>query len=281
MTTIAWLTNLSDVSRCNPRTRTTGAPHVAVLLLVHTLLSCAGITTPRNLPGDIPAIDARDLPDSLRALFRVQPAGDFNGPSTHAFLVRSGERSLAITAHHVLSSNNGDPVATVLRSPFDSRLSLTVGRAIPVTGAQTIGSAGSQHDMAAFETIGELPNATHYLEMAPALPALNDTVYVYAVLPSHPRRYRHPARVVVAHDSALIYVYTDVANANLTSGAAVLDAQDRVVGINVGTLGQMTRDRWDRYRSRYGPCCSGVSSGETVGLAVSVRSMRHHLGLPR
>ena len=253
---------------------------LAGILLSQTLLACAGTTLPLNLPGDPPAIDAKDLPDSLRSLFRVQGADPYNGPAPHGFLLRLSDRTLAITAHHVLSSNQGDPVATVVRSPFDGQLSLTLGRALPVAGAQTIGSGGSQHDMAAFQTVGELAPA-HYLQLAPALPALNDIVYVYAVLPSHPRRYRHPARVVVAHDSALIYVYNDVTSANLTSGAAVLDAQGRVVGINVGTLDRMTQDRWDRYRSRYAPCCSGVSSGETVGLAVSVRSMRHHLGLPR
>ena len=251
------------------------------ILLCPTFLACAAITPPLNLPGEPPAIDASDLPDSLRSLFRVQMAGPYNGPSPHGFLLRLSDHTLAITAHHVLSSNDGDPVAAVLRSPFDSRLSLTLGRALPVTGAQTIGPGGSQHDMAAFQTVGELAGRGYYLELAQTLPALNDTVYVYAVLPSHPARYRHPARVVVAHDSALIYVYQDVTNANLTSGAAVLDAQGRVVGINVGTLDRMTPDRWDRYRSRYGPCCSGVSNGETVGLAVSVRSIRHHLGLPR
>jgi len=124
--------------------------------------------------------------------------------------------------------------------------------------------------------------AARVLHLAHALPRVGDTVTILALHGAssvqNPLRgpRRHPARVAVSHDSAFVYVYLGSSAADLTSGAAVLDRQGQVVGINVGTL-TMSASSWQSFRDRYGPCCEGATSGERVGLAVNVQSIRRRV----
>jgi hypothetical protein len=122
-------------------------------------------------------------------------------------------------------------------------------------------------------------DASRALALADGPPAVGDTVFVLSVHTGNEGSLagRHPARVAVAHDSAFVYEYLQSKNPNGTSGSAVLDRRGNVVGINVGTL-IMTPERWQSYRDRYAPCCSGMQGGEVVGLAVSARSMKTLLG---
>jgi len=252
---------------------------VAVCGLV-TLTSCGSGPTEGGGPQD-----------DLRQLFRIRwspPSASDAGDGGHAFLLdRPGSQPLALTAYHVAGPVGAAPDPGVptawLRSPVNPSIVIRLGARLPIPGARTISSAGSQDDMAAFEVMDWDPSRA--LELAADLPSPGDTVWVLAVHtgdgPANGPR-RHPARVAVAHDSALVYSYLASANTNGSSGAAVLDRDGRVVGVNVGTL-IMTPESWQRFRDRYGPCCEAVAGNEVVGLAVGVRSIRRHLavlGLP-
>jgi hypothetical protein len=233
---------------------------------------------------NVPPTQFEPVPaDEVRQLFLIQlRSGSVAG---HAFLLnRPGATPLGVTAYHVAGpiAQSTDPEGTPtawLFSPVGQSAVLRLGARVPITGARTISSAGSQDDLAAFEVIDR--DVTRSLELAEDLPGVGDTVWVLAVHGGdHPLNgpRRHPARVAVAHDSAFVYAYLASKNPDFTSGAAVLDRGGRVVGVNVGTL-IVSADGWQRYRERYAPCCDGMSGGEVVGLAVGVRSVR--LRLPR
>lgn len=230
------------------------------IALAATLMAC-GAATPVD-PG----------PAGFDQLLMFEGGG-------HAFLIDDGGPPLALTAHHVA----GDFVPSIgpgptLRSPVDSRISIRLGRRLEVPGARTIGTGSSQHDMAVFQVVDR--DASRYLRLAAALPAVGDTVWVLAVHTGAAGAGRHPARVDIVHDSLVAYSYLASANTNGSSGAALLDRAGRVVGINVGTL-IVDAGRWQRWRERYGPCCDQPVGGEVVGLAVGLPAIRHHLAAAR
>ena len=236
----------------------------AVCLATIVLSSCSLATAPAMREGD------------LRALLVVQwSAGD--AYAGHGFLLsRPGAPNLALTAHHVAGPQTE---GGWLKSPLNPVVAFRFGPRLTIAGARTIGAGGSQHDMAAFEVLDW--DASRALVLADGLPGVGDTVFVLSVQTGNEGSLagRHPARVAVAHDSAFVYQYLQSKNPNGTSGSAVLDRAGRVVGINVGTL-IMTPERWQSYRDRYAPCCSGGNGGEVVGLAVGVRSIKSLLGEP-
>jgi hypothetical protein len=173
---------------------------------------------------------------------------------------RGGGELLALTAYHVAGQTDG---GAWLRSPIDPSVLVQLGDRVFIDGAATISASASQNDLAAFRVVDWKPELA--LELASALPAVGDTVWVLAVHISDPANphpldgpRRHPARVDVSHESALVYTYLGSANSNFTSGAAVLDRDGRVVGVNVG--------------SRV------MNPGEVAGLAVHVVSIRRLIG---
>lgn len=182
----------------------------------------------------------------------------------HGFVLkREGQRPVGVTAYHVAGpvvtgpTDPASPQPTAwLHTIVDVTVLVRLGERIPVPGARTISGTDSQHDIAAYAVIDFIPERA--LELAADLPAVGDTVYVLALhVGDHPRSgpRRHPALVVTASDTQLRYRYLLSANANMTSGAAVLDRAGKVVGLNVGTV---------------------VSDG-VFGLAVGVRSLRANI----
>jgi hypothetical protein len=241
-----------------------------------TMLACQSDTA---APGG----DDDDMPADLKQLFLFYvDEGGRGSPAPHAFLInRPGLEPVALTAFHVGGGIDG---FAWLRSPINESIAVRLGERIEIPGAQTIGANGSQNDLAAFRVIDWKPELA--LTLASALPEVGDTVYVLAVhladgANPHPLSgpRRHPARVDVSHDSAFVYTYLGSANSNFTSGAAVLDRNGNVVGVNVGSR-VMSASAWEGYRERYAPCCDVPSGGEVVGLAVHVRSIRRLLGGP-
>jgi hypothetical protein len=202
--------------------------------------------------------------EEIRGLFYFHHATNEStapGPSGHGFLLsRPNAPPLGLTAYHVAGPIGGSPanpavprVLGVLRRPVNALLSLRLGERVPVTGAQTIGSGESQRDLAVFNVL-DVDN-TQTFPLASQLPNVGDTVYVLAVhVGDHPRSgpRKHPARVSVSSATALNYVYLASANSNMTSGAAVLNREGSVVGVNVGSL---------------------VNNGQVTGLAVHALSI--------
>jgi hypothetical protein len=251
--------------------------HTIALGAVVVAASCASEST-------VPGHDGSTaVPSELRQLFLFHWSASAGGsPAPHGFLLkRAGAAPLALTAYHV--AGDADRGAW-LRSPLDPSMAVRLGDRVFIDGAATIGANGSQKDLAAFRPIDW--DGRFALELASDLPAVGDTVWVLAVHmsdPANPHPFagarRHPARVDVSHDAAFVYTYLRSANANYTSGAAVLDRDGRVVAVNVGSR-VMNADAWQQYRDRYAPCCHAVGGNEVVGLGVHVHSIKRMIGDP-
>jgi hypothetical protein len=182
--------------------------------------------------------------EEIRGLFYFYHAGS-PVPSGHGFLLlRPGAAPIGLTAYHVAGPIGGAPsnpaapqVLALLRRPVNELLTLRLSERIPIAGAQTIGAGESQRDLAAFTVLDR--DSTQGFALATQLPTVGDTVFVLAVhVGDHPQSgpRRHPARVSASSATTLSYVYLASANANMTSGAAVLNRAGLVVGVNVGTL---------------------------------------------
>jgi hypothetical protein len=231
---------------------------------------------------------APDAPADLAGLFLLQwSPNQSDGYGGHAFLIEGpGTTRLAVTAYHVAGPELSTPpvdesrVNAWLTNPTDPSVVLRVGARYPISGARTIGPDGSQDDMAAFHVLDW--DEKRAFRLATQLPAVGDTVWVLALHQggtnphplSGPRR--HAARVDISDAEAFVYSYVGSANANSTSGAAVLNRNGEVVGINVGTR-VMNAAAWNSYRARYSTCCSEAADDDVVGIAVGVQSMMRML----
>ena len=201
--------------------------------------------------------------------------------AAHAMVlsIDDGTPPIVVTAHHVGSGGaSWDNIGAIvknpqLRNPFSDQI-LAIGANLPVPGAHTISSSGSQDDLAAFRIAN--PPAAGVLRLATTLPVNGDTVWVLATQVDGRPTYRHRALTVISEDDAFIYVYLDPVNNGNMSGAAVLDRAGRVVGVNVGSL-LTSAQTWNSYAGRYPQCCAGRVAGEAVGLGVGVKSIREHL----
>jgi hypothetical protein len=201
-------------------------------------------------------------------LFTLPAEAGYRG---HAFVVRQDTLWRGITAFHVAGEEQlyaGVPSNTptvILRSPIEGFREIRLGRRLSIPTARVVSSAGSQDDVAAFDVIDR--DTSRALLLATEMPRIGDTVRVLAMHvgggsdqnpESGPRR--HPALVVTANDSSFRYEYLKSANTNVTSGAAVLDAAGRVVGVNVATV---------------------VNGTRVTGIAVGLRALRAHLAEAR
>ena len=227
-----------------------------ILRVVAAALAVSGCQPAATAPN----LDPISAEETMQ-LFLFSHSPTLSAYDGHGFVLkRDGQRPLGITAYHVagpvvtgpIDPESPQPTAW-LRTIVDATVVVRLAERVPIPGARTIDGADSQHDIAAYAVIDFIPERA--LELSADLPAVGDTVYVLALhVGDHPRSgpRRHPARVVTSNDSQLRYQYLLSANANMTSGAAVLDRDGKVVGLNVGTV---------------------VSDG-VFGLAVNVRSLR-------
>jgi Trypsin-like peptidase domain len=228
--------------------------------------------------------------DEVRQLFRVQWTGT-SGFSGHAFLLDRGKATpLALTAFHVAGPHQTMPLVNpmsssptgLLVSPMDSKIAVRLGERVRIIGARTISGSDSQHDLAAFKVLDW--DSSRALHLASTPPAVGDTVWVLAVHAGDGRSTQHPlggprrhrARVDVSNDSAFVYSYLASANTNFTSGAAVLNRDGHVVGVNVGSV-VMSAQSWTAWRARYAGCCAYSTGAEVAGLAVGLRAIQTHL----
>jgi hypothetical protein len=198
--------------------------------------------------------------EDTKQLFVFSPVG-FTGYFGHGFLLtRDGHDPVAVTSFQAAGqmpdgTTAPDETTAWLRTVVDSPTVLVrLGQRFTIAGAHSVQTNDSQHDLAAFAVLDFLPERA--LELAEALPAVGDTVFVLAMQLGDspldgPRR--HPAQVMISSDAELNYVYLASSNTYLTSGAAVLDKNGRVVGVNVASF---------------------VTGPRVHGLAVGVNSLR-------
>jgi hypothetical protein len=115
-----------------------------------------------------------------------------------------------------------------------------LGAPLPVPGARPFVSDGrslpnASTDLSVFRAPAEL--ADHALELAAGDPAVGDRVWLLARLAggAPPDVYLHPAHVRVVSDKLLGYEFENSQlNLNATSGAPVVNAQGKVVALNIG-----------------------------------------------
>lgn len=200
-----------------------------VALLAPLVLGCSSSST----GTDFRPTSANDT----RALFLFSHENTLATYEGHAFVVkREGKPPIAVTAYHVAGSDMTASGA-FLHTVSEPSVVVALGARLAIPDARTISAGDSQHDIAAYTVLDFIEERA--LEFANELPAVGDSVYVLALhVGDHPFSgpRRHLARVTVASDSELRYIYLLSANTNTTSGAAVLDKSGRVVGLNVGTI---------------------------------------------
>jgi hypothetical protein len=115
-----------------------------------------------------------------------------------------------------------------------------IGAPLPVPGAHPFVSDGRSlpnpsTDLTVFRAPAEL--AAHALELAADEPAVGDRVWLLARLMggAPPDVYLHPAHVRLANDKILAYEFeNNQLNLNATSGAPVVNAQGKIVALNIG-----------------------------------------------
>jgi len=115
-----------------------------------------------------------------------------------------------------------------------------IGAALAVPGARPFVSDGrslpnASTDLSVFRAPAEL--AAHALELAADEPAVGDRVWLLARLVggAEPDVYLHPAHVRVANDKILGYEFeNNQLNLTATSGAPVVNAQGKIVALNIG-----------------------------------------------
>ena len=115
-----------------------------------------------------------------------------------------------------------------------------IGAAFAVPGARPFSSQGrglpdASTDLSLFRAPSEL--ATHALELASDDPAVGDRVWLLARVAggAAPDVFLHPAHVRVASDQILGYEFeNNKLNLTATSGAPIVNAQGKVVALNLG-----------------------------------------------
>jgi hypothetical protein len=217
-----------------------GRPEALVLALL-SLLSVARAEAP-EVPGC----------SILSPTFKL---GEKSHAAGTAFALKHGDKTLLVTAHHLLGPGGGLAVQiTGLEVP--TQVSLVVARdsftgeecartenALRIMDASPMSQAGGTKDVAAFvvkvatgldrlSATPKTPLATRTL--AAAAPKVGDTVWVAARFKDREDKL-FPAEVVESSDESLFYKFADATLAlDATSGAAVIDGDGAVVGIQLG-----------------------------------------------
>lgn len=164
-----------------------------------------------------------------------------------AFVCESpnGEKSLLLTAHHLLGSAGGFPTElnwdqlnrtikmTVGLSMDDSSTHVFSKRAILIQGARALDKAGFAEDLAAFELAPDKARPT--LKLATQSPKVGDKVWLLGRLPGSSKLELVLGTVRSSTPKELRYEF-DRGGIKLTgtSGAPVLNASGDVVAVNIG-----------------------------------------------
>lgn len=161
-----------------------------------------------------------------------------------AFVVKYEEHSYAVTAHHLFSEAGGfsreynwkelqELVSGVsLQSLSDEKTKYSTKKAIRVKGAKSVSNWTGKNDIAIFK-LNQKP--ANYLTLAQSSPKVGETVWLYGLVYNRPGESLLHKAVVVEYDKNWIsYQFADSGLIlNGTSGAAILNSNGEVVGINL------------------------------------------------
>lgn len=186
----------------------------------------------------------------------LEPRFTVDGKSVAAgkmFALKVGEKTLLLTAHHLLGPNGGLPaqlgpdevvakVASVgLTDASDGKTSCGRSvKALKVAGAAPMAGGDASTDLAVFvpapvETKDRLTTtALAPLALAAAAPKVGDPVWLASRVQGR-EGMAWAAKVVEVQANALYLEYADKElDLTATSGAPILDAKGAVVGLNLG-----------------------------------------------
>ena len=187
----------------------------------------------------------------LRPAFQV---GDQTFSAGTMFPARMGDKVLMFTAHHLLGPAGGLPAqltgpqvptevtSVTVRDAFtgtscgSARSALAIADAAPMSETTVRDLAVFVPEMAAgLDRLSSTRKAElSPLALAEANPAKGDKVWVAASFAGAEGR-TFPAEIVEVSDGAVYYQYEDAGlDLTATSGAAVVDAEGKVVAINLG-----------------------------------------------
>lgn len=191
------------------------------------------------------------------------------------FLVEGGGKTWIVTAHHVFGQGGGMPtdiswqdlpakVPTLRCQPLNGRRLWTTGAPVAIPGAAPGEHEDTLNDIAAFAIEIDAPMRPFVLKLAAQPPKPRDTVWLLASLAggAPPSQMLHRATVAkVSPGGGMIFLYD---NPNLeiraTSGAAILNGEGQVVGVNFG---------------------GGPKNGRIYGFATGLPALRAAIDRPR
>ncbi len=173
-----------------------------------------------------------------------------------AFVV-NGPRRLLVTAHHLFGEMGGlteeirwqdmPTRATSARCrPYKGKGEWTTGAALAIAGAHPVSATSTDEyrDIAAFPLTGQAAGSPG-LTLADKEPATGSKVWLVAQIKGgDPEMLLHRATVVGYEQGAMIYAFDDRRiELQATSGAPVVDAAGKLVGINLaGTTAEGSND---------------------------------------
>ena len=183
-----------------------------------------------------------------------------------AFVITHKGKQYAVSAHHLLGLAGGldkDYLGKDMPTLFKSvtlnpvqqgHEPLTSATAVKIEQAESLTDQTLVHDI----FMAELENASAKpFPLAKSLPKVGEVVYVYAKLVSGSKALLHKAVVIFSDENELGYAFVEKVNLRATSGAALLNSNHEVVGINLaGGAGE---------------------NGQTIGWANPVNSIKLHL----
>lgn len=183
------------------------------------------------------------LSDSAFRPSFITNVGDITAGSI--FIVLYHGAFYAVTAHHLFGSAGGlsreysseelgKLVRKVkLRSLDDNRLNYTASEPIAIKGAEPFSEETAARDIAIFK-LDQMP--TNSLFISTTAPRLGESVWMYTSVINRDRSKQLFKAVVVEYNKdRIVYAFEDSGiELNATSGAAVINWQGDVVGINLG-----------------------------------------------
>ena len=224
---------LCPAPQAHARTRRPAKP-------AHAAPAAKPATKPAADPAARPATAASaDANAILRPVFTVDGQALEAGT---AFVVRLGGGAvLLVTAHHLFGPDGGwdrDLTWEELPKLVTAVRATGAGGAVVVTGQRPLAMEGTATfhgnpaggDVAAFK-IADPGHAT-VLALAPNAPKAGDRIFLLAQVGSD-QLLRHAATVAQVGPQHVMYRFDDRVELRATSGAPLVDAQNRVVAINL------------------------------------------------
>jgi hypothetical protein len=254
------------------------AARVLTLACSTAVLGCTGLVPPAGF-SEVPATsdqnpaptdtDTIDILGNDPELAWVRPRFDTaDGPleAGTAFVCRvePGGSPLLLTAHHLFGPDGGHPreyhwselhelVKGVEGLDETGTVVLVAGPPLTLEGAKGLSEDSVGNDLAAFSLRG--PTRIHAIPLARSEPAVDEPVWLIGPTLGD-RHLRHRAVVSEIGADYMIYVYDEPLELQATSGAAVVNADNEVVAVNLG----------------------GGSEGDMLwGIGNPVSSIRRHL----